>query len=206
MSQFFHIHPDNPQARLIRQAVAILRAGGVIAYPTDSSYAFGWLIDDKAAMNRVEHLRQTDRNHNFTVVCRDLADIGIYARIENAQFRMIKAATPGPFTFILPATKELPRRLHNPKRKSIGIRIPDNAIVQALLAELSEPLMSSTLILPGDELPLNDADTIRDRLEHHVELVIDGGACPLEPTTIVDLTEDPPQLLRQGRGDASPFL
>ncbi len=206
MSQFFQLHPDNPQARLIRQAVAILRAGGVIAYPTDSSYAFGWLIDDKAAMNRVEHLRQTDRNHNFTVVCRDLADIGMYARIENAQFRMIKAATPGPFTFILPATKELPRRLHNPKRKSIGIRIPDNAIVQALLAELSEPLMSSTLILPGDELPLNDADIIRDRLEHHVELVIDGGACPLEPTTIVDLTEDPPQLLRQGRGDASLFL
>ncbi len=206
MSQFFQLHPDNPQARLIRQAVAILRAGGVIAYPTDSSYAFGWLIDDKAAMNRVEHLRQTDRNHNFTVVCRDLADIGMYARIENAQFRMIKAATPGPFTFILPATKELPRRLHNPKRKSIGIPIPDNAIVQALLAELSEPLMSSTLILPGDELPLNDADIIRDRLEHHVELVIDGGACPLEPTTIVDLTEDPPQLLRQGRGDASLFL
>lgn len=206
MSQFFQIHPDSPQPRLIRQAVAILREGGLIAYPTDSSYALGWRIDDKTAMERVEQLRQTDRTHNFTVVCRDLADIGTYARIENAQFRLLKAATPGPFTFILLATRELPRRLHNPKRKTIGIRIPDNAIARALLDELGEPMMSSTLILPDEELPLNDPYEIRERLEHRLDLVIDGGPCPLEPTTVLDLTDPPPQLLRQGRGDASPYL
>lgn len=206
MSQFFQIHPESPQPRLIRQAVAILRNSGFIAYPTDSSYALGWLIDDRAGMERVEQLRRTDRNHNFTVVCRDLADIGTYARIENAQFRLLKAATPGPFTFILPATRELPRRLHNPKRKTIGIRIPDNAIARALLDELGEPIMSSTLILPDETLPLNDPYTIRERLEHQLDLVIDGGPCPLEPTTVLDLTDNPPQLLRQGRGDASPYL
>jgi tRNA threonylcarbamoyl adenosine modification protein (Sua5/YciO/YrdC/YwlC family) len=206
MSQFFQIHPDNPQARLIRQAVAILREGGIIAYPTDSSYALGWRIDDKAAMERVEQLRQTDRNHNFTVVCRDLSDIGAYARIDNRQFRLLKAATPGPFTFILRATGELPRRLQNPKRKTVGIRVPDNAIVRALLDELCEPLMSSTLILPDDELPLNDPDTIRERLEQRVELVIDGGPCPLEPTTVLDLTDEVPVVLRQGRGDPTPYL
>lgn len=206
MSQFFQIHPESPQPRLIRQAVAILRNSGLIAYPTDSSYALGWLIDDRAGMERVEQLRRTDRNHNFTVVCRDLADIGTYARIENAQFRLLKAATPGPFTFILPATRELPRRLHNPKRKTIGIRIPDNAIARALLDELGEPIMSSTLILPDETLPLNDPYTIRERLEHQLDLVIDGGPCPLEPTTVLDLTDNPPQLLRQGRGDASPYL
>lgn len=206
MSQFFQIHPDNPQARLIRQAVAILREGGVIAYPTDSSYALGWRIDDKAAMDRVEQLRQTDRNHNFTVVCRDLSDISVYARIDNRQFRLLKAATPGPFTFILRATGELPRRLQNPKRKTVGIRVPDNAIVRALLDELGEPLMSSTLILPGDELPLNDPDVIRERLEQRVDLVIDGGPCPLEPTTVLDLTDEVPVVLRQGSGDPTLFL
>jgi tRNA threonylcarbamoyl adenosine modification protein (Sua5/YciO/YrdC/YwlC family) len=206
MSQFFQIHPDNPQARLIRQAVAILREGGVIAYPTDSSYALGWRIDDKAAMDRVEQLRQTDRNHNFTVICRDLSDISVYARIDNRQFRLLKAATPGPFTFILRATGELPRRLQNPKRKTVGIRVPDNAIIRALLDELGEPLMSSTLILPGDELPLNDPDVIRERLEQRVDLVIDGGPCPLEPTTVLDLTDEVPVVLRQGSGDPTPFL
>lgn len=206
MSQFFQIHPDNPQARLIRQAVAILREGGVIAYPTDSSYALGWRIDDKGAMDRVEQLRQTDRSHTFTVVCRDLSDISVYARIDNRQFRLLKAATPGPFTFILRATGELPRRLQNPKRKTVGIRVPDHAIVRALLDELGEPLMSSTLLLPGDELPLNEPDTIRERLEHQIDLVIDGGPCPLEPTTVLDLTGDVPEVLRQGRGDPTPFL
>jgi tRNA threonylcarbamoyl adenosine modification protein (Sua5/YciO/YrdC/YwlC family) len=206
MSQFFQIHPDNPQARLIRQALAILRDGGVIAYPTDSSYALGWRIDDKAAMDRVEQLRQTDRNHNFTVICRDLSDISVYARIDNRQFRLLKAATPGPFTFILRATGELPRRLQNPKRKTVGIRVPDNAIIRALLDELGEPLMSSTLILPGDELPLNDPDVIRERLEQRVDLVIDGGPCPLEPTTVLDLTDEVPVVLRQGSGDPTPFL
>lgn len=205
MSQFFQIHPDNPQARLIHQAVTILREGGVIAYPTDSSYALGWRIDDKPAMDRVEQLRQTDRNHNFTVVCRDLSDISIYARIDNLQFRLLKAATPGPFTFILRATGELPRRLQNPKRKTVGIRVPDHAIVRALLDELGEPLMSSTLQLPGDELPLNDPEVIRERLEHRVDLIIDGGPCPLEPTTVLDLTAEVPAVLRLGRGDPVPL-
>lgn len=206
MSQFFQIHPDNPQARLIYQAVTILREGGVIAYPTDSSYALGWRIDDKPAMDRVEQLRQTDRNHNFTVVCRDLSDISIYARIDNLQFRLLKAATPGPFTFILRATGELPRRLQNPKRKTVGIRVPDHAIVRALLDELDEPLMSSTLQLPSDELPLNDPEVIRERLEHRIDLVIDGGPCPLEPTTVLDLTDEVPVVLRQGSGDPTPYL
>ncbi len=206
MSQFFQIHPDNPQLRLIRQAVAILREGGVIAYPTDSSYALGWRIDDKAAMERVEQIRQTDKSHNFTVACRDLSEIAIYARIDNSQFRLLKAATPGPFTFILKATGELPRRLQNPRRKTVGIRVPDNAIARVLIEELGEPLMSSTLILPGDDLPLNDPDAIRERLEQQIDLVIDGGPCPLEPTTVLDLSDGNPTLLRQGRGDASPFL
>lgn len=206
MSQYFQIHPDNPQPRLIRQAVAILREGGVIAYPTDSSYALGWRIDDKPAMERVQRLRQTDGEHNFTMVCRDLSEIATYARIENPQFRLLKVATPGPFTFILRATHEVPRRLRNPKRKTIGIRIPDNGIVRALIEELGEPLMSSTLLLPGSELPLNEPDLIRERLEGQIDLVIDGGACPLEPTTVLDLTEEIPRVMRQGRGDASPFL
>ncbi len=211
MTQFFQIHPDNPQARLIRQAVSILHDSGLIAYPTDSSYALGWQIGDKAAMERVERLRQTDRSHNFTVVCRDLADIATYARIENPQFRLLKALTPGPFTFILRATHEIPRRLQNPKRKTIGIRVPDNAIVQALLDELGEPLMSTTLILPNghsaaERQPLNDPEGIRERLAGQVELIIDGGPCPREPTTVLDLTGPAPELLRQGRGDASAYL
>lgn len=206
MAQFFQIHPDNPQQRLIRQAADILRDGGLIAYPTDSSYAFGWQIGDKAAMGRVQQLRQTDRQHNFTLVCRDLSALASYARVDNSQFRLLKNATPGPFTFILRATNEVPKRLQNPKRKTIGLRIPDNAIVQALLDELGEPIMSSTLILPDDERPLNEPDLIRERLQQSVDLVIDGGPCPLQPTTVVDLSDDLPVLVRQGSGDASAFL
>lgn len=206
MSQYFQIHPDNPQPRLIRQAVAIIRAGGVIAYPTDSSYALGCPLGDKAALDRIRAIRHTGKDHNFTLVCRDLSEIGVYARVNNSQYRLLKAATPGPFTFILQATHEVPRRLQHPRRKTIGIRIPEHAIVQALLAELGEPVMSATLILPGDEWPLNDPDEIQERIGHQVDLIIDGGPCAREPTTVLDLVEETPRLVRQGRGDASPFL
>lgn len=206
MSQYFKIHPDNPQSRLIRQAVEIIRAAGVIVYPTDSSYALGWQIGNKTAMERIQRIRGIDKDHNFTLVCRDLSEIATYARVDNIQYRLLKAATPGPFTFILPATNEVPRRLQNPKRKTIGIRVPDHAITQALLEELSEPIMSTTLILPGDDLPLSDPEEIRQRLEHQVDLVIDGGNCGHQPTTVLDLAGETPQLLRQGKGDAGPFL
>lgn len=206
MSQFFHIHPENPQARLIRQAVSIIRDGGVIAYPTDSSYALGCQLGDKAALERIQAIRRTDKSHNFTLVCRDLSEIGAYARVDNSQYRLLRTATPGPFTFILRAGSEVPKRLRNARYRTIGIRVPDHAIVQALLEELNEPLMSSTLILPGEEWPLNDPLAIRERLEHQLDLVIDGGPCPLEPTTVLDLTGETPQLIRQGRGDASRFL
>lgn len=206
MSQFFQIHPHNPQPRLIRQAVAIIRAGGVIAYPTDSSYALGCQLGDRSAMERIQRIRRTDKYHNFTLVCRDLAEIAIYARVDNSQYRLLKAATPGPFTFILRATREVPRRLQNPKRKTIGIRVPDNPIVRALLEELGEPMMSSTLILPGEDRPLNDPEAIRERLEQQLDLIIDGGPCSHQPTTVLDLVDDTPRLVRQGKGDASPFL
>jgi len=206
MSQFFQLHPDNPQLRLIRQAAQILRQGGVIAYPTDSSYALGCHLGDKLAMERIQTIRRTDKSHNFTLVCRDLSAIGLYARVSNSQFRLLKAATPGPFTFILQATSEVPRRLQNPRRKTIGIRVPDNTIVHALLDELNEPIMSSTLILPGESIPLSDPHEIREQLEHQLDLVIDGGHCPQEPTTVLDLTADVPELLREGGGDASPFV
>jgi tRNA threonylcarbamoyl adenosine modification protein (Sua5/YciO/YrdC/YwlC family) len=206
MSQFFQIHPVNPQPRLIHQAVEIIQTGGVIVYPTDSSYALGCRLDDKAAADRIRRIRQTDKNHNFTLVCRDLSEIATYARLDNSQYRLLKAATPGPFTFILRATHEVPRRLQHPRRKTIGIRVPDHAIVRALLTELGEPIMSTTLILPGEELPLNDPEAIREQLEHHVDLIIDGGPCGYQPTTVIDLVEGVPQLTRQGKGDASPFL
>ena len=206
MSQLFHIHPDNPQLRLIRQAVAIIQDSGLIAYPTDSSYAFGWALGNKAAIERVQRLRHTDKNHNFTLVCRDLKDIATYARIDNSQFRLLKSLTPGAFTFILQATREVPRRLQNPKRKTVGIRIPDNRIVHALLDELGEPLMSSTLLLADEELPFNDPDAIRQRLEQQIDLVIDGGACRRQATTVLDLTTATPTIIRQGRGDASAFI
>ena len=206
MSRVLQIHPANPQPRLIAQAVARLREGDVIVYPTDSSYALGCQLGDKAAAERIRHIRQTDRHHNFTLVCRDLSEIATYAKVDNQRFRLLKAATPGPFTFILQATHEVPRRLQHPRRKTIGIRVPDNAIVRALLAELGEPIMSCTLTLPGDDWPLSDPEDIEERLSHDVDLMIDGGPGQHEPTTVLDLTDDAPRLIREGLGDASPFL
>lgn len=203
MSQFFQIHPDNPQPRLIRRSVDIIRAGGVIAYPTDSSYALGCRIGDKAAMERIQRIRRLDERHNFTLVCRDLSEIALYAKVDNVAYRLIKAHTPGPYTFILKATREVPRRLQNPRRRTIGIRVPDHAIAQALLAELGEPLMSVTLILPGDDMPLTDPRDIRERLEHRIELVIDGGGCGAQPTTVVDLVDGAPVITRLGKGEGN---
>ncbi len=202
MSQFFAIHPDNPQRRLISQAVGIIREGGVIAYPTDSCYALGCHVGDKSAMERIARIRRTDTKHNFTLVCRDLSDIATFARLGNQAYRLLKSLTPGPYTFVLKATGEVPRRLQNPKRKTIGIRIPDNAICQALLEELGEPMMSSTLILPGNELPETDAEEIREQLEKQVDLIIDGGHCGLEPTSVLNVDDDGSvEVARRGRGD-----
>ncbi|MCX7139015.1 MAG: L-threonylcarbamoyladenylate synthase [Proteobacteria bacterium] len=203
MSQFFSLHPDNPQLRLIRQAVGIIRAGGVVVLPTDSCYALGCHVGDKAAMERIRVIREVDARHHFGLLCRDLGEAATYARIDDRQFRLIKAATPGSYTFILQATREVPRRLLHPKRKTIGVRIPSHPVVHALLSELAEPLLSSTLILPGSKEPLNDAAEIRDRLEHHVDLIIDSGSCGIVPTTVVDLTADTPVITRQGRGAAN---
>lgn len=200
MAQFFQIHPVNPQPRLIRQAVEIIRQGGLIAYPTDSAYALGCQIGNRMALDRIRALRNLDKDHNFTLVCRDLSELATYAKVDNLMFRLIKKYTPGPFTFILEATSEVPRRLKHPKRKTIGMRVPDNPIALALMAELGEPLMSSTLLLPGDEYPMTDPYEIRETLEHDLELVIDGGFCGMEPTTVVDLTGDSPQIMRQGCG------
>jgi len=200
MSQFFQIHPANPQLRLIRHAVDILRADGLIIYPTDSSYALGCHVGDKRSMERIRRIRALDNKHNFTLVCRDLAEIATYAKVDNSAYRLLKSLTPGPYTFILRATHEVPRRLQNPKRKTIGIRVPDHPITQALLDELGEPLMSSTLILPGREMPETDAHEIRERLEHDVDLVIDGDHCGLEPTTVIEMIAGAPQVVRQGCG------
>lgn len=205
MAQFFTVHPENPQLRLIRQAAAIVRDGGVIVYPTDSCYALGCQIGNKQAMTRMRIIRQVNEKHHFTLVCRDLAEIARYAKVDNRQYRLMKAVTPGSYTFILEATREVPRRLQHPKRNTIGVRVPDHAVVNALLTELGEPLLSTTLMLPGDEWPLNDAIGIRERMEHQVDLVIDGGPCGLEMTTVIDLSEDPPVLARTGKGDLAPF-
>ena len=205
MSQFFSLHPLNPQVRLIRRAVDILKNGGLVVYPTDSCYALGCHLGDKDAMERIRRIRQADKDHNFTLVCRDLSEIATYAKVDNPTFRLLKAYTPGAYTFILEASREVPRRLQHPKRKTIGIRVPDHAVPLALLAELGEPLMSSTLMLPGDSLPLTDPEEMRARLEHRVELVMDGGPCGTEPTTVVDLTGEAPRLLRVGKGDPTPF-
>ncbi|HHB13364.1 MAG TPA: threonylcarbamoyl-AMP synthase [Chromatiales bacterium] len=205
MSQYFEVHPVNPQRRLLRQAVEILRKGGLIVYPTDSLYALGCALGSKGCMERIRRLRKVDQRHNFTLVCRDLSELATYARVDNQAFRLLKAATPGPYTFILRASHEVPRRLQTPKRKTIGLRVPDHPVAQALLDELGEPLMSSTLLLPGDELPMTDAREIRERLEHEVDLVIDGGGCGIEPTTVVDLTEEPPRVVRVGKGPLEPL-
>jgi tRNA threonylcarbamoyl adenosine modification protein (Sua5/YciO/YrdC/YwlC family) len=205
MAQFFQIHPDTPQPRLIRRSVEILLEGGVIVYPTDSSYALGCQIGEKAAMERVRQIRRVDEKHNLTLLCRDLSEIATYARIDNQAFRLLKSLTPGPYTFIYEATKQVPRRLLHPKRKSIGIRVPDNAICRALLAELDQPILSTTRILPGEDLPLTDPYEMRDLLDRQVDLVIDGGFCGLEPTTVVDMTESPPRVVRAGKGDPAIF-
>lgn len=205
MAQFFQIHPENPQPRLIRRAVEILREGGIIVYPTDSCYALGCAIGDKTAMDRIIRIRRLDDRHNFTLVCRDLSELGDYAKVGNQAFRLLKSHTPGPFTFIHKATKLVPRRLQNPRRLTIGIRVPDHVIAQALLTELGEPMLSTSLILPGQELPLIDPFEMRTQLDHLVDLVIDGGACGIEPTTVVDMVEDTPLVIRQGKGDARVF-
>jgi tRNA threonylcarbamoyl adenosine modification protein (Sua5/YciO/YrdC/YwlC family) len=205
VSQYFELHPVTPQLRLIRRAVEIVREGGVIAYPTDSCYALGCHIGDKAALERVRRIRQADRNHHFTLVCRDLSEIGRFARLDTWQFRMLKAATPGPFTFLLPATRETPRRLQHERRRTIGIRVPDHPVPLMLLAELGEPLMSSTLILPGDSAPMTDGREIRARLEHVIDAVLDGGNCGTEPTTVVDLAVKPAVVIRRGKGDFTRF-
>lgn len=205
MAQFFQIHPEDPQTRLIRRTADIVRDGGVIVYPTDSSYALGCGIGEKSAMDRIRAIRRVDDKHNFTLVCRDLSEITIYAKIDNRDYRMLKTLTPGPYTFLFKATKQVPRRLQHPKRKTIGIRVPDNVITQALLEELNEPMMSTTMILPDDDTPLTDPYEIRDILDHAVDLVIDGGYCGFESTTVLDMTGDSPEVVREGKGDASLF-
>ena len=205
MSQFFQIHPENPQLRLIKQAAQILHGGGVVALPTDSSYALVCHLDDKGAVEKLRRIRGIDEKHHLTLLCRDLSEISEYARVDNKQFRLLKAATPGPFTVILEATRAVPRRLSHPSRKTIGLRVPENAIASALLEELGQPLISTTLILPDDGEVLNDAETIRDRIEKQLDLIIDGGACSLEPTTVIDLTGPEPVLMRHGRGNPALF-
>lgn len=201
VSQFFHVHPDNPQGRLIKQAVQILKSGGVAAIPTDSSYALVCQLDDKDAVERLRRIRQVDERHHLTLLCRDLSELASYARVDNRQYRLLKLGTPGPFTFILEATKEVPRRVSHPSRRTIGLRVPDHRVSQALLTEHGAPLLATTLIPAGEDLPLNDPDEIRDRFEKVLQAVVDAGACPMEPTTIVDLTGDEPILIRRGRGD-----
>jgi tRNA threonylcarbamoyl adenosine modification protein (Sua5/YciO/YrdC/YwlC family) len=204
-SRYFEIHPKDPQLRLIKQAVAIIREGGVVVYPTDSSYALGCHIGDKAAMERISRIRQTDKHHHFTLVCRDLSEIAKYARVNNQQYRTLKAFTPGPYTFLLEATRETPKRLQNPKRRTIGIRVPDHSVPRALLEELAEPIMSSTLILPGEQTPMSDAQEIQERLYHVVDAVIDGGNCGFEPTSVIDLAGPAPLVVRAGKGDVGVF-
>ncbi|QJP10751.1 L-threonylcarbamoyladenylate synthase [Pseudomonas multiresinivorans] len=206
MSQFFQIHPENPQARLIKQAVEIVRQGGVIAYPTDSSYALGCRIGEKSAVERIRHIRRLDDKHNFTLVCRDLSELGLYAKVDTRLFRLLKAHTPGPYTFILNATREVPRMLLHPKRRTIGLRVPACPIALALLEELGEPLMSVSLILPGEAEPLNDPYEMRDQLEHLVDLIIDGGFGGGEASTVIALTDEDPVVVRVGCGDPEPFM
>ncbi len=205
MSQYFEIHPENPHKRLIDQSIEIILKGGVVAYPTDSGYALGCHLGDKKAIEKIKWLRSLDDKHNFTLVCSDLSEIGTYAKVDNDVFRLLKAHTPGAYTFILNATNEVPRLLLHPKRRSIGVRVPDHRITHALLDALGEPLMSVTLIPVGEELPMTDPEAIRDRFGDHLDLIIDGGSCHLEPTSVIDLRDLPPKILRDGRGDVRPF-
>jgi tRNA threonylcarbamoyl adenosine modification protein (Sua5/YciO/YrdC/YwlC family) len=200
VAEYLEIHPKNPQIRLLRRAVEIVRAGGVIAYPTDSCYALGCHVGDRDALERIRKLRAADKNHHFTLVCRDLAEVGRYAQIDTWQFRLLKSVTPGPFTFLLPATRETPKRLQHPKRRTIGVRVPDHPVPHLMLAELGEPIMSSTLLLPGDSTPLTDGEQIRERLDRVLDAIVDGGHCGIEPTTVVDLAVQPAVILRQGKG------
>lgn len=201
MAQHLVIHPETPQPRLLAQAAGIVRAGGIVVVPTDSCFALGCHLGDKSALDRVREIRRVDERHLMTLICRDLSEIGLYARVDNAQYRLLKAATPGPYTFILEGTKELPRRVLHPKRKTIGLRVPDHRVLQALLAELGEPLLTTTLQLPGEEMPLTEGWEIQDRLDAQVDLVLDAGSCGTEPTTVIDLTGGTPQLVRAGCGD-----
>ena len=203
MSQYFEVHPDNPQPRLIKQAVALLHSGGVCAVPTDSSYALVCHLDDKAAAEQLRRIRQVDDKHHLTLLCRDLSELASYARVDNRQYRLLKLGTPGPYTFILEATKEVPRRLSHPARRTIGLRVPQHKVTQALLTELGQPLLATTLIAPGESDPLNDPEEIRERFQKLLAAVVDAGACPMAPTTVIDLTDDEPRLVRQGRGDLS---
>jgi tRNA threonylcarbamoyl adenosine modification protein (Sua5/YciO/YrdC/YwlC family) len=203
MARIVELHPTDPQPRRVAEIVAAIRAGALVAYPTDSSYAIGCHIGDKKAMDRIHRIRRTDKNHNFTLVCRDLSEISIYARIDNWAYRLMKSLTPGPYTFILQATREVPKRLQNPKRRTIGLRVPDHPVVAAILDSLSEPLMSSTLQLPGDDMPLTDPFEIDSRIGHEIEVIIDAGPTGIEPTSVIDLSADSVQVLRVGRGDVS---
>lgn len=205
MSQFFAIHPDNPQARLLRQAATIVEEGGLIVYPTDSGYALGCSLGNKSALERIRQLRHLDKNHNMTLVCRDLSELGKYAKVSNPIFRLLKAFTPGAYTFILNATNEVPRLMLHPKRKTLGLRVPENVITLALLECLDAPLMSTTLILPGATAPLSQPESIKDLLGKQIDLIIDGGDCGHEPTTVIDLTGDYPAIVRVGKGDPEPF-
>ncbi len=206
MSEYLELHPVTPQGRVIRIAAQIVRQGGIIAYPTDSCYALGWHLGDVKAIERVRRIRQADRHHHFTLVCADLAQVGRFARLETWQFRMLRSCLPGPYTFLVKATRETPRRLQNPRRRTIGIRIPDHPVPQLLLAELGEPLMSSTLLLPEDSAPLTSGRQIQQRLEHEIDAVLDGGDCGVVPTTVVDLSVSPPTVVRAGRGALAPIL
>jgi tRNA threonylcarbamoyl adenosine modification protein (Sua5/YciO/YrdC/YwlC family) len=206
MAEFLELHPVDPQVRLVRRAAEVVRAGGLIAYPTDSCYAFGWHLGDKHAQERVRRLRGADRHHHFTVVCADLAEVGRFARLDTWQFRMLRACLPGPYTFLLRATRETPRRLQHERRRTIGVRIPDHRVVRMLLGELGEPLMSSTLLIAPDAEPLTAARDIQARLEHEVDAILDGGDCGIEPTTVVDLSVTPPLVVRKGRGALGPIM
>ena len=205
MSQFFQIHAETPQDRLVKQVVEILQQGGVVVYPTDSGYALGCCVGDKNAMDKIRMIRRLDEKHNFTLVCRDLSEISLYAKVDNVNYRLLKANTPGGFTFILKATKEVPKRLMHPKRKTIGLRIPDNAIAMSILEKLGEPMMSVSLIMPGDEYPMVDPYEIRDVLSGQVALIIDGGYCGMEPTTVIELFDEEPNIIRKGLGDPTSF-